>query len=75
MKKKVLLLGLAAVAAAGIFGYRHWQQQRSVNGGDTLTLYGNVDIRKVTDQWCTHEGGNFPVAGFVHRCIGFTGYR
>jgi HlyD family secretion protein len=47
MKKKVLLLGLAAVVAAGIFGYRYWQQERSVNGGDTLTLYGNVDIRKV----------------------------
>lgn len=47
MKKKVLLLGLAAVVAAGVFGYRHWQQQREVNGGDTLTLYGNVDIRKV----------------------------
>jgi membrane fusion protein YbhG len=47
MKKRILLLGLAAVVAAGIFGYRYWQQQRKVNGGDTLTLYGNVDIRKV----------------------------
>lgn len=47
MKKKVLLLVLAALVAAGVFGYRHWQQQRSVNGGDTLTLFGNVDIRKV----------------------------
>jgi HlyD family secretion protein len=47
MKKKVLLLGMVALVAAGIFGYRYWQQQRSVNGGDALTLYGNVDIRKV----------------------------
>jgi HlyD family secretion protein len=47
MKKKVLLLGLAILVAAGIFGYRYWQQQRKLNGGDALTLYGNVDIRKV----------------------------
>jgi HlyD family secretion protein len=47
MKKKVLLLGIVALVAAGIFGYRYWQQQRIVNGGDALTLYGNVDIRKV----------------------------
>jgi len=47
MKKKVFLLGIVALVAAGIFGYRYWQQQRSVNGGDVLTLYGNVDIRKV----------------------------
>ena len=47
MKKKVLLLGMVALVAAGIFGYRYWQQERNVNGGDALTLYGNVDIRKV----------------------------
>ena len=38
MKKKVLLLGIVALVAAGIFGYRYWQQQRIVNGGDALTL-------------------------------------
>jgi len=47
VKKTLLLLGIVALVAAGIFGYRYWQQQRSVNGGDALTLYGNVDIRKV----------------------------
>lgn len=47
MQKKMILLALAVVVVAGFFGYRHWQQQDGVNGGDTLTLYGNVDIRKV----------------------------
>lgn len=47
MKKPIVFLVLAVLIAGGIFGYRYWQQQRKLNGGDTLTLYGNVDIRKV----------------------------
>ncbi len=47
MKKLVILAILAAAVAAGILGYRHWQAGRPVAGDDSLTLYGNVDIRKV----------------------------
>jgi HlyD family secretion protein len=48
MKKKiVLLVVLAAVIAAGVFGYHAWQQEQAVENGTELTLYGNVDIRKV----------------------------
>ena len=36
MKKTLLLLGIVALVAAGIFGYRYWQQQHAVNDDDTL---------------------------------------
>jgi len=48
MKKKiVILVVLAAVAAAGVFGYRYWKRDQAAENGTELTLYGNVDIRKV----------------------------
>jgi HlyD family secretion protein len=48
MKKKiVVLVVVAALAAAGVFGYRAWQRRQAVENGTQLTLYGNVDIRKV----------------------------
>jgi HlyD family secretion protein len=48
MKKKIIILVvLAAVIAAGVFGYRTWQQNQAAENGTELTLYGNVDIRKV----------------------------
>ena len=47
MKKRLIILGLIAVAAAGFFGYRYWQENSDTESGNTLVLYGNVDIRKV----------------------------
>jgi len=48
MKKKIIILVvLAAVTTAGVFGYRTWQQNQATENGTELTLYGNVDIRKV----------------------------
>ena len=47
MKKLLLVLVLAAVVAGGVFGYRYWRQNGNADNGNVLTLYGNVDIRKV----------------------------
>jgi HlyD family secretion protein len=47
MQKKMVIPILAAALVAGILGYRHWQAGRPAEAGDSLTLYGNVDIRKV----------------------------
>ena len=47
MKKLLLVLVLAAVVAGGVFGYRYWRQNGNAENGNMLTLYGNVDIRKV----------------------------
>jgi HlyD family secretion protein len=48
MKKKIILLVvLAVLVAAGVFGYRYWQANGKADTGHTLVLYGNVDIRKV----------------------------
>jgi HlyD family secretion protein len=46
MKKKILLLLLVAAIVLGASGAAYFGSQRSANG-DTLTLYGNVDIRQV----------------------------
>jgi HlyD family secretion protein len=45
MKKKILLL-LAAAIVLGASGTAYFRNHRAANG-DTLTLYGNVDIRQV----------------------------
>ncbi|OIQ97014.1 macrolide export protein MacA [mine drainage metagenome] len=45
MKKKILLLLVAAIVL-GASGAAYFGSHRSANG-DTLTLYGNVDIRQV----------------------------
>ena len=45
MKKKILLLLLAAIVL-GASGAAYFGSHRATNG-DTLTLYGNVDIRQV----------------------------
>ena len=45
MKKKILLLLVAAIVL-GAFGAAYFGSHRAANG-DTLTLYGNVDIRQV----------------------------
>ena len=45
MKKKILLL-LAAAIVLGASGAAYFGNHRAANG-DTLTLYGNVDIRQV----------------------------
>jgi HlyD family secretion protein len=48
MKKKIILpVVLAALIAGGVFGYRVWQRSQAAENGTELTLYGNVDIRKV----------------------------
>jgi HlyD family secretion protein len=46
-KKIIILVALAVAATAGVFGYRTWQRNQVAENGGTLTLYGNVDIRKV----------------------------
>jgi HlyD family secretion protein len=43
-KRMLLILGLAAVAAIGL---AVWSGVRSRHNADSLTLYGNVDIREV----------------------------
>ena len=45
MKKPLIALGLILVmVGVGYFGYTRWQRGQ---GDETLTLYGNVDIREV----------------------------
>jgi HlyD family secretion protein len=48
MKRKILaaLLVIAFVAGAGAWLYRRDWRTQSAGGADTLTLYGNIDIRE-----------------------------
>ena len=46
MKKVILLIVLAAVAAGGFVGYKKFRSGR-VDDTDAIVLYGNVDIRSV----------------------------
>ena len=47
MKKIILFLLLIALGVGGYFGWRHWEASRLTEESRTLTLYGNIEIRRV----------------------------
>jgi len=47
MKKIVLFLLLVILGVGGTIGWRHWESSRLLEESRTLTLYGNVEIRRV----------------------------